>query len=287
MIYDQGQTASYHGRGVAIHGPLPLVDASTVLFLENLAKRHGPVWAAPDAAPLAPQVDLEDLRYMLRRLSCVSQVVDSALTLPLGMPRVNFPPFAVECLAKGLARLAPDDEPIPRECSLTELLADRPDQLVLLTGCFDLIHAGHVRLIEAAAAYGRQPVVAALTSRGIAEQPKNRGDRPLCSMTDRQIILRALRFGARVIFFDGPNSLDIIRSLRPDLWVKSAQDRERSIVQEEARLVESLGGRVLWLPGQDGSSSTAIAQALRTFRIQTSSPGTAKARPAQLNASTR
>jgi len=251
-------------RGVIVRGALPLVDAVTVRFLQNLAKHHGPIWAAPDQALLAPEVSLDDLRYMLRQLSCVAGVVDSVLKPPTGLLTVSFPHAALlQCLAVGLGTPASIDELLPPGCSVAAVPARPPQPLVLLTGCFDLIHSGHVRLIEAATTYSRQPLVAMLTSRGISVQPKNRGDRPFWSMADRLTILRSLRFRIRVILFDGPDSLDIIRALRPNLWIKEEQDRERLIVQEEARLVESLGGNVVWVSDHCKRSSTEIAEAVR------------------------
>ncbi|WP_165741941.1 adenylyltransferase/cytidyltransferase family protein [Candidatus Thiosymbion oneisti] len=250
-------------HGVIVRGEFALVDAFTVRYLQNLARRHGRVFVAPDRALLAPAVGMSDLRYLLSRLSCVAGVLETACVVAPGIASVTFPIDANLDHIRSMPTPASLDEPVPPGCSMAELLTSGTKPLVLLTGCFDLIHAGHARLIEAATAYGPTPVVAMLTSRGISAQPKNRGDRPLWRMVDRLAILRALRIPLRCVFFDGPDSRALIHILHPDYWVKEIGDRARPIVQEEAGLLESLGGQVVWIANESSSSSTEIARAIK------------------------
>jgi radical SAM superfamily enzyme YgiQ (UPF0313 family) len=113
-----------------------------------------------------------------------------------------------------------------------------------------------------------RPVIAALTTSGIRVQPKNRGDRPLCCMTDRVTVLRAYRVRPFVFLFDGPDSLSLIERLKPDFFIKEERDPMRSIVQKEARLVERLGDQVIWYTGQSRLTSSRLAARIRNSLVQ-------------------
>jgi cytidyltransferase-like protein len=250
--------------GIIVTGELALIDAAVVRFLRGLKVQHESVWAAPTAALFAPAVSLSDLRYTLSQLASVVGVSTSVDELARELPATNFP---ADVTAQALAAIHTpinDDDEIPPAGAVEELLRRRPEPLVMLSGCFDLIHAGHIRLIEAAASYGASPVVAMLTTRAIRRQPKNlHRRRPLWAMADRVTLLEELRAKPRPLLFDGPDCLELIAALRPDVWVKELRDRGRPIVEWEAQLVEQMGGRVVWADNQGyGSSSTIIEERL-------------------------
>ena len=231
----------------------------TVGFLSEIASNHDAVHVRPTAALLGPEVLLSELRYILRTLSCVDAVCGSFVD-----PNEYSSRFAFPAPLTPLQPVPPQD-PQPPTWTISSLLADRPDPLILLSGCFDLIHAGHVGMIQQAAELGAEPVVAALTTRGIRTQPKNSaGDRPFWSMEDRVTVLQSLRSNPRVLLFDGPDCLELIDQLRPDIWIKEQRDRDREIVAREARLAESLGARIVWVDERrEGRTSTAIAARLK------------------------
>jgi bifunctional ADP-heptose synthase (sugar kinase/adenylyltransferase) len=262
---------SFDGRalmkGVVVTGELGLVDAEVVRIIHSLRAKYDRVWVAPAGATLEPAVTVSDLRYALGQLASVERVASSAADCPSALPTVSFPTDLIERCRASIHGKVSDGEDIPNTCTAEQLLLDRPFPLVLLTGCFDLIHAGHIRLIEMATAYGSNPVVALLTPRGIRAQPKNANrNRPLWTMADRVTVLEGLRTKPIPLLFDGPDSLELIERLRPDVWVKEIGDRGRPIVEEEARLVERLGGRVVWEDNRDyGSSTTAIEQAVLSY----------------------
>ncbi|MGH9938508.1 MAG: adenylyltransferase/cytidyltransferase family protein, partial [Blastocatellia bacterium] len=187
--------------------------------------------------------------------------------LPRELPATNFPADLTTQALTAVHTQINDDDEIPPACAVEELRRRRPHPLVMVSGCFDLIHAGHIRLIEAAAGYGAPPVVAMLTTRAIRRQPKNlHRRRPLWTMADRVTLLEELRSKPRLLLFDGPDCLELIADLQPDVWIKELRDRGRPIVEQEALLVEQLGGRIVWAENQGcGSSSTAIEEQLFAF----------------------
>jgi cytidyltransferase-like protein len=250
-------------HGVIVRGPLPFIDAGAVRFLERLTDCYDAVWVLPERPLYPPIVGLDDMRWMLGRLACISGVACSLQECPAGFDVLFFPQDLLTPLRATVNTPVGDDEPMAEAWGECEVLAQRPEPLVLLTGCFDLVHLGHFQMIEVASRYGSKPVVAALTTSGIRAQPKNKGDRPLWPMLDRVTVLRAHRARPHVLLFDGPDSLELIRRLRPDYFVKEQRDQHRPIVQQEAQMVERLGGRTVWHSDRHSLTSTALASLIR------------------------
>lgn len=255
-----GPSGSAH---VVVTGRLGLVDANAVGFLHQLQTEYRQVWAAPTRAAYAPVVSLAELRYVLGQMRSVSGATDDLATLPKGATTIQFPSEFVAMARDHLLSRVPEDDECPTTWTVEDLQS-RSRPIALLTGCFDLIHAGHVRLIEAASHFDADVVVAALTTQGIRVQPKNRqGDRPFWTMANRAELLQELRVHPKILLFDGPDCLELIDRLRPEIWVKEQRDRDRPIVQRESRLAEDHGARVVWLSDQQRvCSSTAIAEAI-------------------------
>lgn len=262
------------GCGVIAAGPLDRVDAGVVRWLEHLHGENGPVRVCPAAVVGASASPLAHLRESLRSLRVVEGVLVDRADAPPGVPCA---PLA--------RRLAPPPGPwrpparLPDEAALRALAA-LPRPRVLVTGCFDLIHTGHLRLLRRAAGLGRTLIVGALSSAGIRAQPKNRGRRrPLWSERDRITVLEALAVNPHVLLFDGPDSLELVEALRPDVYAKEEADRARAIVRREAAAVERMGGRVHWLRARiPGLSSSGLADAGSSARDEAGAPS--EARPA-------
>jgi rfaE bifunctional protein nucleotidyltransferase chain/domain len=108
--------------------------------------------------------------------------------------------------------------------SLNDLQAQveqSPEQwrpLVLTNGCFDLLHVGHVRYLQSARALGRSLVVG-LNSDHSVRQLKGKS-RPFVPEHQRAEILSALRAVSAVVIFQETTADRLIRSLRPDIYVK-------------------------------------------------------------------
>ncbi|WP_225827412.1 PfkB family carbohydrate kinase [Streptomyces naphthomycinicus] len=128
--------------------------------------------------------------------------------------------------------------------------------LVAAGGCFDLLHAGHVALLQAARRAGDCLVVCVNSDASVR---RRKGDgRPLVPAADRVRVLRALECVDAVAVFDEDTPERILGELRPHIWAKGA-DYARTRLPEQA-LVESWGGQVLLLPYLDGRSTTGLAR---------------------------
>lgn len=131
--------------------------------------------------------------------------------------------------------------------------------VVLANGCFDLIHAGHVRYLEGAAQEGDVLVVAVNSDRSVRGL-KGPG-RPLLPAEDRAEIVAAMGCVDLVVIFDEPTVENVIRSLRPDVHAKGTDYTEDSVPERE--LVRSYGGRVAITGDVKTRSSSRLIEDLR------------------------
>ncbi|TWV30598.1 bifunctional heptose 7-phosphate kinase/heptose 1-phosphate adenyltransferase [Streptomyces misionensis] len=128
--------------------------------------------------------------------------------------------------------------------------------VVAAGGCFDLLHAGHVALLQAARRAGDCLIVCVNSDDSVR---RRKGDgRPLVPVADRVRVLRALECVDAVAVFDEDTPERLLAELRPHIWAKGG-DYARTLLPEQP-LVESWGGQVLLLPYLDGRSTTGLAR---------------------------
>jgi len=128
--------------------------------------------------------------------------------------------------------------------------------IVFTNGCFDLLHPGHVDLLERARALGDRLIVGLNSDRSVRAL-KGEG-RPLLPQEERAAILRALRCVDEVIIFDELTPARVIEALQPDVLVKGGDWPVEQIIGADAVL--RAGGRVLSLALKPGYSTTALVQ---------------------------
>jgi rfaE bifunctional protein nucleotidyltransferase chain/domain len=116
----------------------------------------------------------------------------------------------------------------------------RGERLVLANGCFDLLHVGHVRYLEAARRLGDWLVVG-VNGDGAVRRLKGPG-RPLMPARERAEILLALRAVDAVVVFDDDTAADLVARLRPEVHAKGTDYTEGSVPEGDA--VRATGGRV-------------------------------------------
>lgn len=133
------------------------------------------------------------------------------------------------------------------------------ETIVFTNGCFDLLHPGHVKLLQAAAREANRLVVG-LNSDASVTRLKG-PERPILNQQDRASILAALECVDMVTIFDEDTPLQLIESLRPDVLVKGADYSIDRVVGRE--VVEGLGGKVVLVPLAAGSSTSSIVQAIQ------------------------
>lgn len=135
------------------------------------------------------------------------------------------------------------------------------NRVVFTNGCFDLLHIGHIRLLQEARAEGDRLVVAINSDASVSALKGP--TRPIVGEVERAHVLAALSAVDAVTVFDTPTPLELILALRPDVIVKGGDYDESTVVG--AKEVRSWNGRVKIVPTIEGFSTTKlIAKAIAT-----------------------
>jgi len=132
-------------------------------------------------------------------------------------------------------------------------------RVVLTNGCFDLLHSGHVALLEKARALG-EVLVVAINGDASVRALKGPG-RPLLPEAERAELLRALEPVDRVVIYDEETPLAVVRALLPEVLVKGADWGPDDIVGGD--VVEAHGGQVVRVELVPGRSTSAILERVR------------------------
>ena len=128
-------------------------------------------------------------------------------------------------------------------------------KVVFTNGCYDVLHPGHIRLLEAARSLG-DVLILALNTDASVQRLKGPG-RPLIPQDQRAELAAALSAVDAVTFFDEDTPRDLIASILPDILIKGADWAHFIAGREE---VEAAGGQVLALPLEPGYSTTGILE---------------------------
>jgi rfaE bifunctional protein nucleotidyltransferase chain/domain/rfaE bifunctional protein kinase chain/domain len=131
--------------------------------------------------------------------------------------------------------------------------------VVATGGCFDLLHAGHVRTLQAARALG-DCLVVCLNSDASVRRLKG-PDRPLVDEADRAAVLAGLGCVDAVAVFDEDDPRAILRELRPQVWAKGGDYAVADL--PEAETLAEWGGRAVVVPYVAGRSSTRLIELAR------------------------
>jgi D-beta-D-heptose 7-phosphate kinase/D-beta-D-heptose 1-phosphate adenosyltransferase len=134
------------------------------------------------------------------------------------------------------------------------------DPVVFTNGVFDLLHPGHVELLEAARREGKALIVGVNSDVSVRRLGKG-PERPVNGESARARVLAALAAVDCVVLFDDETPLGLIQQLIPAVLVKGADYPREAIVG--ADLVEARGGRVIRVPLLGGFSTSSIVDRLR------------------------
>ncbi len=167
-----------------------------------------------------------------------------------------------------------DEKVLPLDRLLARVAAWRSagQRVVFTNGCFDILHVGHIALLEQARRKGDRLIVALNSDRSvrIVKGPP----RPIVGQRERARILAALSAVDAVVLFDESTPLKLIEAIRPDVLVKGGDYTEENIVG--AREVRAWGGRVELIPLVEGVSTTRlIAKSAAGVSANASMPGVA------------
>jgi D-beta-D-heptose 7-phosphate kinase/D-beta-D-heptose 1-phosphate adenosyltransferase len=173
--------------------------------------------------------------------------------------KVGTVPIQREELLGALAQELPlhmDEKILPLKRLLSRLAMWRSagDRVVFSNGCFDILHIGHITLLEEARRRGDRLIVA-LNSDESVRQIKG-PLRPIVGEHERARILAALNAVDAVIVFNERTPLKLIEAIRPNVLVKGGDYCEEAVVG--AREVRAWGGRVELIPLVEGISTTRL-----------------------------
>ncbi len=140
--------------------------------------------------------------------------------------------------------------------ALAECVRARGGTVVATGGCFDLLHAGHVGLLESARRIGDCLIVCLNSDASLARR-KGPG-RPLNPVADRVRVLEAFGSVDAVAVFEEDTPEALLSRLRPDVWVKGGDYSVQDL--PEAEVLRAWGGQAVVLPYLDGRSTTLLAR---------------------------
>ncbi len=134
-------------------------------------------------------------------------------------------------------------------------------KIVFTNGCFDIIHAGHVRYLKKARALG-DILIVGLNSDSSVRSIKG-AKRPLVPQKERAEVLGALEAVDYVVIFKGPTPIKLIEAIKPDILVKGADWTKKEMVG--ADVVRKHGGRLARIRLVPGISTTKIIKKILTL----------------------
>ena len=136
------------------------------------------------------------------------------------------------------------------------VLREAGQRIVFTNGCFDILHAGHVRYLEEARALGDCLVLGLNTDASVR---RLKGEtRPVNTELDRAAVTGALAAVDYVVLFDEPTAETLIEKVRPAVYVKGGNYTRETL--PEARVVEKYGGEVHFIDLVPGRSTTKIIE---------------------------
>ncbi|NXY98411.1 D-glycero-beta-D-manno-heptose 1-phosphate adenylyltransferase [Streptomyces sp. BR123] len=194
---------------------------------------------------------------------CAAALADGALPEEAVQRAVAEAAAFVDAGGAGNAALwdpAAERDPAPRPPSdafaLAREVRARGGTVVATGGCFDLLHAGHVGLLESARRIG-DCLIVCVNSDASLTRLKGPG-RPLNPLPDRIRVLSALGSVDAVASFDEDTPQALLEELRPDIWVKGGDYCVEDLPEAEA--LRRWGGQALVLPYLQGRSTTGLAR---------------------------
>ncbi len=159
-----------------------------------------------------------------------------------------------------------DDKEIQKgQLSLNELIKqvglckNKGEKIVFTNGCFDILHAGHVRYLKEAAKLGDQLIVGMNSDTSIK---KLKGEnRPIVTLEERMEVMSSLNCVDWVVPFEDETPIELITKISPDVLAKGGDYTAENIVGFDH--VTEGGGKVVVLPFVDGCSTTSIIEKIK------------------------
>jgi rfaE bifunctional protein nucleotidyltransferase chain/domain len=139
-----------------------------------------------------------------------------------------------------------------------EKLRSAGKKIVATNGCFDLLHVGHVRYLQAARAFGDLLVVGLNGDRSVHEL-KGAG-RPIMTQSDRAEILAALACVDLVTIFPEIRATKFLAAVRPAVYVKGGDYTPRTLDEEEGAILKEIEAGIRLVPFETGYSTSGLIE---------------------------
>jgi len=132
--------------------------------------------------------------------------------------------------------------------------------IAFTNGCFDLMHVGHVKYLDAAKKGNRILVVGLNSDKSVQKLDKGPG-RPICPQASRAAVLAALASVDFVVVFNEETPYNLIKAIEPDVLIKGADYKGQAVVGED--IVKARGGKLELVKFVKGFSTSNIIEKIR------------------------
>ena len=170
-------------------------------------------------------------------------------------------PCSAAELRRSVAGGAKHVSDVGRLLALLDAEREQGRRIVFTNGCFDILHRGHITYLSRAKALGDILVVGVNSDASVRRLKGS--DRPINPLEDRVEVLGALSCVDRTVAFDDDTPIELVRAIRPDLYVKGGDYVREEL--PEADVVEAQGGEVRILPFIEDRSTTGVIERIRAL----------------------
>ena len=137
-----------------------------------------------------------------------------------------------------------------------ENLRKENKKLVVTNGCFDIVHRGHITYLINARKQGDSLLLAVNSDNSV--KALKGPSRPVINENDRSFILSCFPFIDALVIFDTPRCDNLLKEIKPDIYVKGADYNLNTMDQGEREILESVGSEIRFISFVDGYSSSNI-----------------------------
>ena len=147
-----------------------------------------------------------------------------------------------------------------------EKLRSAGKKIVATNGCFDLLHVGHVRYLQAARALGDLLVIGLNGDRSVHDL-KGAG-RPIATQNDRAEILAAMACVDLVTIFPEIRATKFLAAVRPAVYVKGGDYTPRTLDEEELAILKEIQAEIRLIPFETGYSTSGLIEQICESRSE-------------------
>jgi D-glycero-beta-D-manno-heptose 1-phosphate adenylyltransferase len=151
-----------------------------------------------------------------------------------------------------------------RAGTISKELREKGRRLVFTNGCFDVLHVGHVRYLEAARGLG-DALMVAINGDESVRTLKGEG-RPFNNESERAELVAALESVDHVVIFPEVRATAVLEKVRPAIYVKGGDYTTATLDGEERAVLERVGAEIRLVPFEAGYSTSALVERLRASR---------------------